>query len=99
MNLSRTVTVPTQVLARDVGEETVILDLASGTYFGLNPVGARMWQSMVAGKTLAAVCDAIEAEYQATRPEIEKDLEKLVDELASRGLISVSNATESGPST
>ena len=89
MNLSRKVIVPSQVLARDVGEETVILDLATGTYFGLNPVGARMWQLMADGKTLAETCDTIEAEYQAARPEIEQDLAKLVDELAARGLISL----------
>jgi len=37
------VTVPPHVIARRVGEDTVILDLASGTYFGLDPVGARIW--------------------------------------------------------
>ena len=36
-----------------VGDETVILDLASGTYFGLDPVGARIWALMGEGKTLA----------------------------------------------
>ncbi|MBK9987508.1 MAG: hypothetical protein IPP21_11335 [Betaproteobacteria bacterium] len=42
MNLSDKVTIPTQVMARTVGDETVILDLASGTYFGLDPVGAHV---------------------------------------------------------
>ena len=57
MNLSDKVTIPTQVMARTVGDETVILDLASGTYYGLDPVGARMWQLMTDGQTLAAICD------------------------------------------
>ena len=38
---------------------TVILDLASGTYYGLDPVGARMWQLMADGQTLAAICDTM----------------------------------------
>jgi len=49
MNLSDKVTIPAQVMARTVGDETVILDLASGTYYGLDPVGARIWQLMSEG--------------------------------------------------
>jgi hypothetical protein len=44
MNLNDTFSVSAQVMARRVGNETVLLDLASGTYFGLDPVGARIWQ-------------------------------------------------------
>ena len=40
MNLSDSLSIPSQVMARTVGDETVILDLASGTYFGLDPIGA-----------------------------------------------------------
>ena len=42
MTLSDKVYISPQAMARTVGDETVILDLASGTYFGLDPVGARM---------------------------------------------------------
>ena len=59
MNLSDKVTIPTQVMARTVGDETVILDLASGTYYGLDPVGARMWQLMSEGQPLAAICNLL----------------------------------------
>ena len=34
--------IPAQVMSRQVGDETVILDLGSGMYFGLDPVGARI---------------------------------------------------------
>lgn len=43
MKLSISVAIPAQVLARRVGEEIVILNLESGVYFGLDPVGARIW--------------------------------------------------------
>lgn len=91
MNLSDRITIPAQVLARTVGEETVILDLASGTYFGLNPVGARIWQLMVEGKTLEDICAAVESEYDATRAQIEHDLSALVEHLAARALITLPN--------
>lgn len=87
MKLTDRVCIPQEVLARQVGEETVMLDLAKGAYFGLDPVGARMWQLLAEGKTLAEVCDAIVAEYEASRDTIEGDLLTLVDDLMKQGLI------------
>ena len=89
MRLTDEVTIPTQVMARRVGDETVILDLASGTYFGLDPVGARIWQLMTEGKTLAEVCATMLAEYEVTREGIERDVLRLAEELRAKQLISV----------
>ncbi len=88
MNLSDRVSIPAQVMARTVGEETVILDLASGTYFGLDPVGARIWGLMGEGRTLAQVCGQMLEEYEVSREELERDTLKLAQELAAQGLIS-----------
>jgi hypothetical protein len=85
-----TVTIPPDVMARQVGDETVILDLKSGRYFGLDPVGTRIWHLMVEGKALAEVCDAIAAEYDVTRAEAERDLQQLLSDLKTEGLIRIS---------
>lgn len=87
MNLTDKVTIPAQVMARQVGDETVILDLASGTYFGLDPVGARIWQLMGEGKTLSEICDTMLDEYEVTRDALERDVIELAQELSARGLI------------
>jgi len=87
MKLSDKIAVPEQVLARQVGDETVMLDLANGTYFGLDPVGARIWQLLVEGETLEQVCDIMTGEYEVSRDDIERDVLNLVEELVKRGLI------------
>ena len=88
MNLSDKITIPVQVVARQVGEETVILDLASGTYFGLDATGARIWQLMGEGKTLAEICEAMLAEYEVSREAIECDVLALAEDLCAKQLIS-----------
>ena len=75
-------------MARQLGEETVILDLESGTYFGLDPVGARMWQLMTEGKSLAEICEAMLEEYEVSREELERDALALAQDLEARSLIS-----------
>jgi hypothetical protein len=87
MPLQQTVTIPGKVMARQVGDETVLLDLASGNYYGLDPVGARIWQLLGEGKTLVEVCDALVAEYDVPRSTLESDVERLVGELGAKGLL------------
>ena len=88
MSLCDKVTIPAQVMAREVGNETVILDLANGTYYGLDPVGARIWQLMAEGQTLTQVCEFMLAEYEVTREDIERDVLALVQTLLERKLVS-----------
>lgn len=87
MKLTDRVRIPQEVLARQVGEETVMLDLAKGAYFGLDPIGARVWQLLAEGKTLADACDAIVEEYDVSREDAERDLLALAAELLAQGLI------------
>jgi hypothetical protein len=87
MNLSNKVSIPAQVMARQVGEETVILDLAAGAYFGLDPVGARIWQLMGEGMTLAEICATMLEEYEVEREQLEADVLRLAAELLERGLV------------
>lgn len=81
------VAIPYQVMARQVGEEIVILDLVGGSYFGLDPVGARIWQLMGEGKTLAEICEMMLEEYEVEREQLEADVLRIAGELLERGLV------------
>lgn len=89
MNLSGKLAIPPQVMARQVGDEHVILDLASGTYFGLDPVGSRAWELLSTGKSLAEVCDTMIEEYDVTRATLEADILALVQTMIERQLVNV----------
>jgi hypothetical protein len=84
--------ISTQAMSRKVGEETVILDLGSGNYFGLDPVGSRFWQLIEDGQTFAQLCDTIAEEYDVTREQLEEDLSALARQLAERRLIAGCNS-------
>jgi hypothetical protein len=87
VNLTDRVAVPTHVMARQVGEDCVMLDLANGTYFGLDAIGARVWRLLGEGRSLQEVCDALVAEYDVTAAQAEADVTSLVAELAAHGLV------------
>jgi hypothetical protein len=90
--LSSRVAIRSDVLARTVGDETVILDLASGSYFGLNPVGSRIWKLIGAtqgGRALDDVRDAMLALYDVAPDALERDLVDLAEALRAQKLIDV----------
>jgi len=89
MNLTDKITIAPQAVARKVGEELVILHLESGTYFGLDPVGARIWQLMGEGKALTEICEVMLDEYDVTREDLERDALSLAQSLAAQQLISI----------
>jgi hypothetical protein len=84
---SDALTISPQVMARQVGNETVILDLASGIYFGLDEVGSRVWELLGAGRSIESICDQLAGEYQVAGEALQSDVLALVAELRSRGLL------------
>jgi len=87
MTLSDKLEVPVEVMARQVGEETVILHLETGTYYGLDAVGARVWQLIVEGKSLGEACAVMIEEYDVEQEKLEKDVLDLVAELEEKRLV------------
>jgi len=75
------------VLFRDLGGEAVLLDVGTGSYFGLNEVGARIWQLLAGGETIAGTLAKLVQEYEAPEDQLRADLLALVAELVTSGLL------------
>jgi len=83
------------VVFRDLEGEAVILDLASGAYFGLNEVGTRVWRLLEEGRDASQIVEIVASEYQADRATIARDVERLLDDLRTRRLIVTAGGTDS----
>ena len=89
----RTISRETTVVAsrdqrsRDLGDEAVIL--GGDTYYGLNPVGARVWSLIQEPRTVSDLCAAIAAEYDVERARCQRDVVDLLRTLADERLIEV----------
>lgn len=89
LTLSSSVRATEDVVFRELDGEAVLLNLATGTYFGLDSVGTRIWQLLEHLHRLDAVRDALVAEYDVEVPAAEADLINLVDRLAAHGLVAI----------
>lgn len=77
------------VLFQEVGGEAVLLNLASESYFGLDPVGTRIWVLLNDDARLQHVFDTMLGEYEVEPAQLERDLLDLVAKLAEAGLLQV----------
>ena len=73
----------------DVEDEVVILGLKDGVYYGLNPVGAFIWDLIQESKTVAEIRDAVLDEYNVPEKVCENDLMELLAELLDNGLVEI----------
>jgi hypothetical protein len=77
------------VFAREFDEELVLLDLTGGEYYGLDRLGARVWNGLVAGRTITEIAREIAGDYDVTLEALLADLVALVRDLAEKGLVEV----------
>jgi coenzyme PQQ synthesis protein D (PqqD) len=86
VSIGNSVVLSKDAVFRDLDGEAVVLDLASGGYFGLNPVATRIWLLIEQHGRLQAVLDELIEEYESTPDDLERDLLDLVSRLAAAGL-------------
>ena len=67
--------------------EAVILGLADGVYYGLDGVGALVWERLREPRSVAELRDAVTAAYDVDAETAERDLLDLLRDLAARGLV------------
>lgn len=71
------------------GSESVLLDLRSERYFGLNAVGTRVWQLLGQDPSLQAAYQVLLHEYEVAPDQLAGDVLKLVGQLADAGLLTL----------
>jgi hypothetical protein len=68
-------------------DESVLLDLASENYLGLDEVGTRIWQFIDDGETMRSVVATMLDEYDTNEETLVGDLDEFLNDLQAQGLI------------
>lgn len=70
-----------------VGDETVILHLGNGTYYGLDPIGTRIWGMIAEGVPTTNICRRLADEFGIALPTIEADARAFLIDLEAHGIL------------
>jgi hypothetical protein len=91
----RTITSDSTVVAKkaqssaDLGAETAILDLETGTYFSVDRIGTRIWDLLKEETTVTRICGALLERYDVPPETCERDVLAFVERLVDAGLVEV----------
>ena len=78
-------------LFRELQGESVLLNLGSESYFGLDEVGTRMWVVLTAADSIQASYESLLAEYDVEPEQLREDLDALIGKLVAHGLVEISD--------
>jgi hypothetical protein len=73
----------------DLAGERAVVNLKSGVYYGLDPMGTRIWMLLQEPLTFAALCDSVMQDYDVEGPRLESDMREFLSELAHQGLVEI----------
>jgi hypothetical protein len=86
---SSIVVVTKEQVSCPLGEESAILNLKNSVYYGLDPVGARVWTLLQKPRSVGELRDTLLSEYEVEAGRCEQDLLALLESMRREGLIEV----------
>jgi hypothetical protein len=89
VSLPRRVSVSPDVLFQEISGDSVLLDMASEQYFGLDDVGTRIWHLLTENSETATMMVRLLEYYDVDEAILTRDLALLIEQLKAEGLVSV----------
>jgi coenzyme PQQ synthesis protein D (PqqD) len=89
VSLTDRAAVPAHVLVRILDRESVLLNLDTEQYFGLEETGTRMWQLVTASPNIEAAYQELLAEFDVEPEMLRSNLMELLTRLVDNGLLQV----------
>jgi hypothetical protein len=80
---------PAHVLVRVLDQESVLLNLETEQYFGLDETGTRMWQLVTTSPNIDTAYEALLTEYDVQPEMLRENLTELLGHLVEHGLLQV----------
>jgi hypothetical protein len=77
------------IVASDIDDEKVMMSVEKGQYFGLEPVGSRIWEMIEQPVRVSELIDALLGKYDVDRETCEKDVLAFLEELHEAGILQV----------
>jgi hypothetical protein len=75
------------VVSAELDDEVVLLNVETGTYFGLDAIGSRIWRLLAQGAAEGDILERLLAEYDVEPAQLRSDLSGFLGVLTAKGLV------------
>ena len=83
------VLVKNNIVSCDLDGEEAILNMNDGIYYGLDPVGAKIWNLIQKSTSINSIVDVILREFEVDSNSCRADIIELIEELINNGLVEI----------
>ena len=90
INLNSTITRNEELLSGEIDDETVLMNLESGSYHVINKTGQRIWELLEKPLTFAEICSILSEEYDVSPDTCQGEILSFIIELQTRHIVQVS---------
>ncbi len=87
ITLNTTIKRNPELVSTDVDGEKVMMSIENGEYFGLDPVGSRIWEMIENPIRVESLVNLLVDEFDVTKEQCEIDTLEFLNELADKKLI------------
>jgi hypothetical protein len=89
ISLDSCVVVSSDQITSQLGDESVMLSLSDGMYYGLDPIGTRIWSMLDHPRSVREICEVLQEEYDVQTSECEQSVLALLRDLKGRDLVEI----------
>jgi hypothetical protein len=76
-----------EIVSSGIDNDTVMMSIEMGEYYGTNPVGSRIWELLEQSRTPAGICDILMEEYNVPAEECRRDVLEFIGQLFEKKLV------------
>jgi hypothetical protein len=81
-----------ELVSSDLDGETVMMSVENGKYYGMDPIGSRIWALIKQPRSVSELCDILLTEFNVDRERCDRDVLDFLNELAKDNLVKIVNA-------
>ena len=89
INLNTTLQRRADLISADMDGDVVMLDVEKGKYFGLNAVGAHIWEAIETPQNVSDLCTQVETAFEVSRDVCETDTLAILKDMHGRGMLHI----------
>ena len=76
-----------EIIDGSVNDNLVMMHIEKGKYFGLNPVGKRIWDILEQPKNIEEITDILQSEFVVTSEQCKADVQEFMDKMEKADII------------
>lgn len=78
-----------EIIFSEMDGETVMMSIERGEYYGINPIGSRIWGLLETPQTVSALCDTLSPDYDVLPEQCQHDVLLFLNQLVEKGVVKI----------